>query len=255
MVKPEHRLERRGLMAKYPSLKAVAAAISLLALMALPAVADDNQPDKIDNYLKSHQVGIRLGAWANQGDTPADSVVASPGSDWLYYLTDFTDGNAYLEGFFAYRLNPYLGAELSVGIVSRGDVTLQDNLIGQTSFGSMVLYPILAKARFYPLGPAHTKFHPYVMAGGGLYYGKHDVQIIDNYAGLTADLDQSSETVFSYVLGAGVDWPVAEVMALGLQAQYMPIDFSKDLVGVQDYSSFTITVGVQYLFHAKGNKK
>jgi len=232
---------------------AVTAALLVLVLAALPAAAQDSRSDRIDAYLKSHQVGLRIGAWANNGDTPADSVGTA--SDFLYYLTDFTGGNAYLEGFFAYRISPYLTGELSAGIVSRGDVTLQDNFLQQTSFGSMVIYPILLKARFYPLGAAHTKFHPYVMAGGGMYYGKHDVQIIDNYAGLTADLDQSSETIFSYVLGAGVDWPVAEVIALDLQAQYMPIDFSKDLVGVQDYSSFTITVGVKYLFFAKGNRK
>ena len=119
---------------------------------------------------------------------------------------------------------------------------------------SLVIYPILLKARFYPLGASPTRLHPYVLAGGGVYYGKHDVQIIDNYAGLTADLDQSSETIFSYVLGAGFDWPVAEVIALELQAQYMPIDSTKDLVGVQDYSSFTITIGAKYLFRSTGKK-
>lgn len=229
-------------------------AVALLwLLLVIPVEAIDREPDKIDSYLKSHQAGLRIGAWANQGDTPADSVgTAEP---FLYYLTDFTSGNAYLEGFFAYRINPYLAGEFSAGIVSRGDVTLQDDFLNQTSFGSMVIYPILLKARLYPLGASHTKFHPYIFGGGGMYYGKHDVQIIDNYAGLTADLDQSSETVFSYVVGGGVDWPLAEVIALDMQMQYMPIDFSKDLVGVRDYSSFTITIGVKYLFFAKGNRK
>lgn len=253
MTKPYTRRPGRGLAASQRALIAVAAVLTLLALLALPARADDNQPDKIDHYLKSHQVGLRLGGWANQGDTPADSVGTT--SDFLYYLTDFTEGNAYLEGFFTYRINPYLASEFSVGIVSRGDVTLRDDILQSTSFGSMVIYPILLKARLYPLGPAHTRFHPYVMAGGGVYYGKHDIQITDNYTGLTPDLDQSSETVFSYVLGAGVDWPLAEVLGLGLQAQYMPIDFTKNLVGVQDYSSVTFTIGVQYLFHSKGNRK
>ena len=244
---------RRALSGFGRSVLVVTAVAALVALLGLPAEAVDKKPDRIDAYLRSHQVGFRIGAWANQGDTPADSVGTA--SSFLYYLTDFTGGNAYLEGFFAYRINPHLAAEFSAGIVSRGDVTLQDDLLQQTSFGSMVLYPILLKARFYPLGAAHTRFHPYMFAGGGMYYGKHDVQIIDNYVGLTADLDESSETVFSYVLGAGVDWPLAEVIALDLQAQYMPIDFSKDLVGVKDYSSFTITIGVKYLFFAKGDRE
>jgi opacity protein-like surface antigen len=230
--------------------------LALVALLSLPALAIDQEPDKITVYQKSHQAGIRLGAWANQGDTPADSVgIGSPADPfYFYYLTDFTSGNAYLEGFFAYRISPYFAGEFSAGIVSRGDVTLQDEALQQTSFGSMVIYPLLLKARFYPLGASHTSLHPYLMAGGGLYYGKHDVQIIANPSGLTADLDQSSETVFSYVLGGGIDWPVASVVALELNAQYMPIEFSKNLVGVKDYSSFTITVGVKYLFRATGKK-
>ncbi|MCP4684631.1 MAG: outer membrane beta-barrel protein [bacterium] len=229
-------------------------ALALLVLLSLQAVAGDRTVDKYTSFHKSHQVGIRLGAWASQGEKPADSVPTA--YEGLYYLTDFTSGNAYMEGFFAYRLSPHFAGALSVGIVSRGDVTLQETgLINRTSFGSMVVYPILLKARFYPLGAAYTRFHPYVSLGGGLYYGKHDVQIVTNNIPLTADLDQSSETKLGYVVGGGFDWPVAEVIALELNAQYMPIKFSKNLVGAKDYSSLTITIGVKYLFRSKGEKR
>ncbi len=253
MLNRNFRRNSQGVTRVCRSVLAATAIVALVVLVGLPAEALDKKPDRTTIYLKSHQAGVRLGAWANQGETPADSVPTP--YDGLYYLPDFTSGNAYLEGFFAYRLSPYFAGEFSAGIVSRGDVTLQDNISGQTSFGSMVIYPILLKARFYPLGASHTRFHPYVFAGGGMYYGKHDVQIVANALGLQADLDQSSETKFSYVVGGGVDWPVAEMVALELNTQYMPIKFSKNLVGAKDYSSFTITIGVKYLFSAKGNKK
>ena len=59
---------------------------------------------------------------------------------------------------------------------------------------------------------------------------------------------EASETTFDYVVGGGMDWPVASIVAMDFQVQYMPIDFSEELIGVRDYSSFTITVGVKYLF-------
>jgi len=245
------RRDIRGLSKVCGTAVTTVVVVALVAMFGLPAMAADQTPDRIAIFHKSHQVGGRLGAWASQGDKPADTVLTP--YEGFYYLPDFTSGNAYLEGFFAYRFSPYFASELSVGIVSRGDVTLQDEVRNSTSFGSMVIYPILAKARFYPLGASHTRLHPYVFAGGGLYYGKYSVQIVQNYIG-EADLDQSSETKFNYVVGGGIDWPVAEMIALELNAQYMPIKFTKNLVGVKDYSSLTITIGVKYLFHSTGKK-
>lgn len=192
-----------------------------------------------------------MGGWSNRGSTPLDSFDLAVNS---YYLTDFGSSNFYLEGYLGYRLNRALMLEFSLGIVSRGDVILVES-DGGSSIGSMQIYPILAKLRIYPFG-AHTgQFYPYLMAGGGIYYGRHDIQIATaGDASYRAALGQDSETDFNYVLGGGIDWPVASVVALELSAQYLPVKFSGDLIGIRDYSSLTVTVGAKYLFKSMKSK-
>ena len=94
-----------------------------------------------------------------------------------------------------------------------------------------------------------------VRAGGGIFYGRHDIQITTGWtAYYRSELGEDSETDFNYVLGGGIDWPVASVVALELSAQYMPVKFSGDLIGIRDYSSLTVTVGAKYLFRSMKNK-
>jgi len=203
-------------------------------------------------FVASHQAGVRLGAWLNQGDTPPDSFSLGSGGT---YLTDFSDGNFSLEGYLGYRLSKALVLEFSLGLVSRGDVILVEET-GGSSIGTMQIYPIMAKLKVYPFGLHTGRLFPYLMAGGGIYYGRHSIQIATGYdAYLRAELGQDSETDFGYQLGGGIDWPVATMVALELNAQYLPVNFSGDLIGVRDYSSLTITVGVKYLFSAQEKKK
>lgn len=192
-----------------------------------------------------------MGGWANRGDNPPDSLGMDLGG---YYLTDFGSGNFYLEGFLGYRLNRTLMLEFSLGIVSRGDVTMVES-DGGSSIGTMQIYPILAKLKIYPFAGSTGQFYPYLLAGGGVYYGRHDIQITAGWnAYYRATFGEDSETDFNYVLGGGIDWPVASVVALDLNAQYLPVKFSGDLIGVRDYSSLTITIGVKYLFKNMKNK-
>jgi opacity protein-like surface antigen len=225
--------------------------MSSLAVSA-QAQSDTAASDPVrDAFLKSHQAGARLGGWANRGGSPPDSFSVATDS---YYLTDFGSGNFYLEGYLGYRLSRALMLELSLGIVNRGDVTLVE-ADSSSSIGSMQIYPILAKLRIYPLGDHTGGFYPYLMAGGGIYYGRHDIQIATGWdAYYRAEFGEDSETDFNYVLGGGIDWPVASVVALELSAQYMPVEFSGDLIGVRDYSSLTITVGAKYLFASMKSK-
>jgi opacity protein-like surface antigen len=228
----------------------VLAVMLLFVAMAVSASADS---ELSDIYVRSHQVGARLGGWANQGGTPPSSIgdPPQPGSA----LTDFSDGNFYLEGFVAYRINPWLATEFSLGLVSRGDATIYESDQG-SSYGTVNVYPILLKLKAYPLGTWGDKFHPYVLGGGGVYYGKHSIQIVDSYEGLLrANFGEESQTTLGFVFGGGVDWPLASVIALDLNVQYMQIDFSDPLIAVEDYSSLTITVGVKYLFFSHGKEK
>jgi len=202
-------------------------------------------------FLGSHQAGVRLGGWANRGGNPPDSFNLTDGRT---YFTDIGQGNFYLEGYLGYRLSRALMLEMSLGIVNRGDVTLVE-ADGSSSIGSVQIYPILAKFRVYPFGARIAGFYPYLMAGGGIYYGRHDIQITAGWdAYYRSEFGEDSETDFNYVLGGGLDWPVASVVALELSAQYLPVKFSGDLIGVRDYSSLTITVGVKYLFKSMKDK-
>jgi len=221
----------------------------MIAGLVVPSTSAGNSP----NYMENHQAGVRLGGWANRGDTPPDSFNLTSGG---YYTTDFGTGSFYLEGFYAWRLKASLMAEISLGMVTRGDVILVET-DGGSSIGAAQIYPILAKLKFYPLGTRPSKFIPYLLAGGGFYYGRHDIQIATGYdAYLRQTFGEDSRTTFTYVLGGGFDWPVASVVALDFQAQYMPIDFSGDLIGIENYRALTITVGVKYLMSKdKDNNK
>jgi opacity protein-like surface antigen len=223
-------------------------AVVVTGLLVPSVSADENLAD---SYLHSHQAGARLGGWANQGDTPPETFDLTPE---IYYLTDVGDGSFYLEGFYAWRLKASLMAELSLGLVTRGDVTLVE-ADGGSSLGTVQIYPILAKIKLYPLGAKSSKFFPYFIAGGGVYYGRHSIQIVSGYdAYMRQNFGEDSRTKFTYVMGGGFDWPLASTVALDFQAQYMPIDFSGDLVGVNDYRAWTITVGVKYLMAPKKKK-
>jgi outer membrane protein W len=243
------RTEPRQLV---PLLLAVAFLLVLVPLSASAQFPKDKQPTAHDAFIERHQAGVRIGGWSNLGGTPADSVGVAQAA---YYLTDFNEANFYLEGYFGFRFNRFLVGEFSVGIVSRGDVTLRDEFIGESRIGTLLVYPILAKFKLYPVGMVANRFHPYVMAGGGLYYGRHDVQIVSTQSAFFTAFDEDSETTFNYVVGGGFDWPLASVVGLDLNVQYMPIEFSNDLIDVRDYSSFTVTVGVKYLFSPQREKR
>lgn len=208
-------------------------------------------PNAHDHFVRSHQAGVRLGGWSNLGSSPQDSVSVNA---FAYYLTDFKSASFYLEGYFALRLNRWLVGEASLGVVSRGDVTLRDEDIGESRIGSLLVYPILLKAKLYPTGVIGGRFHPYFLIGGGLYYGRHDVQIVSTSSAFYSAFDEDSETAFDYVIGGGIDWPLSSRVGLDLNVQYQPIEFSNGLIDVRDYSSLTITVGVKYLWSPGSNE-
>jgi len=211
------------------------------------------QTNLSDLYLRSHQLGARIGGWANQGVNPPISIGNPPEAGSA--STNFNDGSFYIEGFVAYRFNPWLAGEFSLGLVSRGDATIYESDQG-SSYGTINVYPVLLKLKAYPLGTWGSKFHPYILGGGGVYYGKHSIQIVDSYDGLLrANFGEESQTTLGLVVGGGVDWPLASVIALDLNVQYMPIDFGDPLIAVEDYSSLTITIGVKYLFFSQGKDK
>jgi opacity protein-like surface antigen len=211
--------------------------------------ADQTNKDLSRLFNQRHQAGIRIGVWSNRGDTPGQNLpsgISTAGEE-------FNDANFYFEGLLGLRISTALVAELSVGIVNRGEAILQD---GNTNYiGNLLVYPILAKLKLYPLSGSTPKLHPYLLLGGGVYHVRHDIQFATGgTASFLPFLEEDSETSLGFVVGGGVDMPLASVIALELNAQYMPIKQSTALIGVDNWSSLTFTIGVKYLYRSKDKK-
>jgi opacity protein-like surface antigen len=216
--------------------------VAALFLTANTAAQDAAGPTPFN---QRHQLGVRLGAWSNMGGTPQSEFVIDDGLTRV--STDITSASFYLEGFFAYRIHPLAVVEISGGVTNRGDVIQQSGAIQDV--GSLNIYPILLQVRFYPPLTIAEKWHPYLTAGVGLYYGRNSIQISNEV--FFADLRESSETTANFVLGAGLDWALASQIGLELNAKYMPAEFGDGLLNEEDWRALTVTVGVKYLWASK----
>lgn len=190
-----------------------------------------------------YTMGIRLGGWSNQGDTPPGLVV-NPDDSNDFITIDVKSGSFYLEGFFGFLLKRNLELEFSLGITNRGDVTITEN--GLSDFGQVLIYPILLQAKLYPLANTSSKFQPFVGGGGGLYYGRRNIQITQNYYFTLAQIEGETETDFNIVVLGGFDYKLSDNLALDFTGKYMPIKFSDLLVGEDDYSALTFTAGIKF---------
>jgi outer membrane protein W len=205
--------------------------------------AEEAAADKYGLFNRSHQAGIRLGVWANQGGSP-------PSKDTVYnFETNFHNANFYFEGYFAYRLCSHAMLEFSVGIVNRGSVTFIE--ANGTNVGNVLVHPILLQLKFYPLSSFTPKVQPYLVAGGGLYYGHRSVQFTTSSQVYYFGLDEQTGINFNYTFGGGVDLPIAKTIGLEANVRYMSINFSKGLQTVSDYDALVFTVGVKYLYLSK----
>jgi len=203
--------------------------------------AGQTQPNNHQLFNNMHQAGIRLGVWANNGESPTDSVGISE--------TNFKGASFFFEGYFAYRLAPTVMLELSFGIVNRGSVTFME--AGATNVGNVLVHPILLQLKLYPLASLKAKLQPYLLAGGGLYYGRRSVQFTTSSDVYYYGLAEQSGTDFNYVLGGGIDWPIGTAIGLEAAIKYMPIDFSKGLQTIRNYDAIAFVVGIKYLYSSK----
>ncbi len=213
----------------------------LVAGMAVTGVAGTDSRTQI-SFNDQHQLGMRLGVWANQGGTVPEWLSSSE----FAMETKINDASFYFEGYFGYRWWSQAVVEFSLGIVNRGTVTLSDAT--GTDVGNLMVYPLLIHMKWYPLAPINRRFQPYLAVGGGLYYGRRSVQLTtSSYYYYDNSLNEQSETDFNYALSAGIDWPVSSSIGLEMNVRYSPIYFSNSLLTVRDYDAVMVTVGVKYL--------
>lgn len=222
----------------------LSAALFLTFLLTLfgggEIVAQEDNRQAGETFKHRHQIGARLGVWANNGSTPIPFGPSQPNYD-----SDFGGSNFYLEGFFAYRLATTLLLESSIGIVNRGDVTRTDPNLQFSFIGQLNIYPILMKAKFYPLAGSHLRVQPYIVAGGGIYHGRQSIQFTQ-FGRFNPSGFEDTETDLNYVLGGGFDYSLTGPFSLNLNGVYMPIDFSNELITITDYQAVVVTFGLTY---------
>lgn len=225
----------------------IATALTIVLILTGSSLASDDPEPKNDSFSNRHQIGGRLGIWSNKGDPPP----AAFSSPTFNVETKINNASFYFEGLFAYRLMSQAMIELSVGIVNRGTVTIQE--AGRTDIGNLMLYPILIHLKLYPMARLKNRLQPYLTVGGGLYYGKQSVQFTTNV--FDPRFREQSETDFNYAIGGGLDWVMSKTIALELNARMLPINFSKELLTVRNYDAITVTVGIKYLYQSGDKKK
>lgn len=196
------------------------------------------------DFYKKHFAGGRIGAYSNtSGELPQQDAG---------FLHDFSSSSIYAEFFYAYRLARPLAAELSIGIFSRGDasyISLADtagNFVSDAISNPVIMYPIWFSLKIYPLYKFDMPVHLFIQPGVGLIFGRHD--IIDYITYSTYAVATESRAKFAYLLAAGVDYPISQRLALTAGFKYLPADFGKPLARVEDYTGWTLAVGIGYLF-------
>ena len=185
-------------------------------------------------FEQSHFVGGRAGAWALNGN---DAFIDS--------LEDFSSSALYVEFFYAHRLAPISSLELSIGLFSQGD--MKYNSDQGIIVGAVKIYPIFLSGKIYPLSAVQSmSFLPYLRLGGGIVYGTRDISTV-YYNDPANYYVEESQTKFTYLWGAGIDWPIADQIGLNVDFKYTPAKFGKPLAGLEDYSGWTLTFGVGYI--------
>jgi opacity protein-like surface antigen len=209
----------------------------LLALAPSLTMAADAVVRDTTRWPSASYVGLRLGAWIDQGGELNDPNVTA----------SFTKTGFFTELFYDHSLMPWLFLEISMGIASRGDAVFTAG--SDRYIGTINLYPMLAQVKFTPLGTSRS-WQPYLLGGGGLTVGKQNTDIVQSYGSyLDPYYVEESETAFGYVYGAGVDVALSHQLGLTISSKYHSIHFSGDLAGISNYSGTSIAVGLIYFIH------
>ncbi len=226
--------------------------VTTTCLLALILVIGDSATadQRMNNFRTSHLTGLRVGGWVHQGPEVPERVETSN----TILETNVNKTAAFIDGYFAYRFAPALAAEFSLGAVSRGTVQFQDEF-GASDVGNLVVYPFTLAARIYPLIGSDSRLQPFLLGGGGIFWGRRTVQFSTDVFNVIYQREDDSQTDFNYMIGGGVDYLAFDNFSLDLTARYMPIEFSDNLVTVQDYSALAITFGVKYHYRPAKQKR
>jgi hypothetical protein len=214
----------------------------LFILIGAAAIApSDSFGDEMNPRRNSPRnfIGFRIGAWTTTTTEVLDGV-----SDDESQLPERL---IYGEFFYSHRMNPYLNLELSAGVFSPHDLvtypTAEYSLVG-----SATVTPIFLSVQLFPVRRIlNLPIDPYLQIGAGLVMGSQSV--VDSYYGDVYDYSHAEK--LTYCIGAGINWPVADQIALTSNFKYTPVKFGKPLMEFKDYSGWQISIGAGYTFENK----
>ncbi len=218
------------------------AVLAIVLALAGGTLAEDASKGKSG---RKHEFGLRLGGWDNRGQTPPESGGLS-GSEDGFFETSVKESAFYIEGYYAFELVRGLDMEIALGTVNRGSVKIDEG--GAKDIGDLVIYPILLQFRAYPFARSNWRLQPYALFGGGMYYGRRNVQFT-NSSYYYSHWEEESGTDFNVVFGGGFDYRMSGKFGLDFAFKYMPITFSKSLVTIEKYDAVTVTFGGRYRFN------
>lgn len=211
--------------------------IILLMMASSITIAADAVVRDTTRWPSTSYVGLRLGAWIDQGGKLNDPNVTA----------SFNSTGFFTEVFYNHRLVPGLWWEISMGIASRGEAVFT---AGDARYiGTINLYPMMAQIKLAPLG-ASRSYQPYLLGGGGLIVGKQNTDIVQSYGSyLDPYYVEQSETAFGYVFGGGIDFAFSRQLGLTISSKYHSVRFGGDLAGISNYSGTSVAVGLIYFLH------
>ncbi|MCP4712631.1 MAG: hypothetical protein GY869_28735 [Planctomycetes bacterium] len=140
-----------------------------------------------------------------------------------------------------------------MGGVSRGDIRInyQNETEYETGFGTALVYPLGVGLGYFPLAPRPDQaIQPFVVAGGSLVIGTETISTTgySPHIGGFYGLQSESREALGWYAGAGFDWVLGRSFALSAMGKYQYAKFSKELVGVKDFSGAQILIGAAYLY-------
>jgi opacity protein-like surface antigen len=212
----------------------------VILILGIVIIADSSQAQTYHGhrFLDRNLAGGRIGVWTNTGDEKA--------SPDFQYSMDFSKSSICADFFYDLRLGRALCLDFQLGLYSRGDVEYKRD--SGKYVGSVNIYPFFVATKFYPLYTFESMpIHLYLQPGVGFVIGSQNIVDYDLY--YTYDLIQQETRVgLSYMLSAGLEWPVADQIALLLNYKYVPVKFGSPLAQLKDYSGWSVTFGIGYIF-------
>jgi hypothetical protein len=187
-------------------------------------------------------LGGQLGPWFSSNMTGgfADTSIDLTANSTAFHM----------EFFYQPHLTGVANLDLSVGAVSRGEMSIQTG--SESSFGTATIYPIGLGIRLAPFARStRWAIQPMIRLGGTVLVGTEQFERSLRFPdGTYYGTSIQSRWALGFYGGAGVAWVMGERFAMTACVKYQHARFTKQVFGAKDYSGIQVLVGAMYLYWA-----